>query len=74
MTPLAKLLRIAPYGLIPVSIPLPASISKPDPTTPAAIAAEPIVISGSPQRIWVDSGFGYTVDLIDGIMSIVNVD
>ena len=45
-----------------------------DPTTPAATAAEPIVISGSPQRIWVDSGFGYTVDLIDGIMSIVNVD
>lgn len=45
-----------------------------DPTTPTATSAEPIAVSGTPHRIWLDSGFGYTLDLVDGLLTIFNAE
>ncbi len=42
--------------------------------TPAATGAEPITVGGSPARIWIDSGFGYTIDAEDGILTIFNAE
>ena len=45
-----------------------------DPAAPAHTGAEPIAVGGSPQHIWVDGGFGYTIDGEDGVMTIFNLD
>ena len=45
-----------------------------DPAAPAETSAEPIAVGGSPERIWLDSGFGYAIDREDGILTIFNAD
>jgi len=45
-----------------------------DPANPVETGAEPITVRGSPRRIWIDGGFGYALDSVDGILTIFNAE
>jgi hypothetical protein len=45
-----------------------------DPAAPAETSAEAIVVSGMPDRIWLDGGFGYALDGDSGQLTIFNAE
>jgi hypothetical protein len=45
-----------------------------DPAMPAETSAEAIAVSGMPDRIWLDGGFGYALDGNSGQLTIFNAE